>query len=819
VAQLPTGTVTFLFTDVEGSTRLLQELGDQYPSVLEEHRRVLRDAFARHGGVEVDTQGDAFFVAFGKASDAIAAAADAREALEDGPVRVRIGLHTGEPTATSAGYVGIDVHRAARIAAAGHGGQILVSQSTRDLAGANGLRDLGEHRLKDLAAPERIYQLGDGEFPPLKSLNNSNLPLPAEPLIGRKKELADVLRLFREGARLVTVTGPGGIGKTRFALNVAAELISDFKDGVWWVGLAPLRDPELVIPTVALAVGAKDAEEIRQKELLLLLDNFEQVVEAASAVAELQAMSPGVAVLVTSREPLHVAGEREYPLAPLPESPAVELFRRRAEAIAPAFEADYRELVELCDRLDRLPLAIELAAARVKVLSVRDLLARLDERLPLLASRRRDVDQRQRTLRATIEWSYDLLDEEERRLFADLSVFAGSFDTAAAEEICEADLETVESLVDKSLLRRTEDGRFFMLQTVRDYAAEIFVASPESARVRQLHALYQLERSWSDPEDEDGATMRDRLQPAYADLRQALGWFHASGDHERFLRLVVRLGRLWDWTGQLAEGRRWLELALAVAPLDAPHERAEALARLGHLAWRQGDDARARQVLTEAQHLVEGLGDEKLLATVYAYRGGVEIGAGALAAAREMYECAIRHAQAAHDTRAAAISTHDLGLIELQEGEYLRARQLVHESLKLCREAGFDAFTGAAVGTLGFIEFLDGNIEDADRLLREGLRSELTRRTLTLSTAHDLCVFAAVLCARGRVGPGARLLGACDAFVDQTGARRDELTEPARGFVTERSIEGMGNDEFETLHGEGARLSLAEAVHYALSVD
>ena len=333
--ELPHGTVTFLFTDVEGSTRLLHELGDAYAEVLAEHRRALRDAFARYGGVEVDTQGDAFFVAFAKASDALAAAADARDALQRGPIRVRMGLHTGEPVVTDEGYVGMDVHRAARIAAAGHAGQILVSQSTRDLIAGSGLRDLGEHRLKDLARSERIFQLGDDDFPPLKSLNNSNLPLSVDPLLGRKKELADVLRLLRDGTRLVTgATRRGGIGKTRFALEVAAEAIDDFPDGVWWVGLAPVRDAKLVLPTVAAAIGAEGAleHELRSKQLLLLLDNFEQVVDAAGDLAALQAAASSVALLVTSREPLHIAGEREYSLSPLSESPAVELFRQRASS-------------------------------------------------------------------------------------------------------------------------------------------------------------------------------------------------------------------------------------------------------------------------------------------------------------------------------------------------------------------------------------------------------------------------------------------------------------------------------------------------------
>jgi predicted ATPase len=549
VADLPTGTVTFLFTDVDGSTRLLQDLGDEYAAVLDEHRRVLREAFARHGGIEVDTQGDAFFVAFAKASDALAAARDGQAGLRRGPVRVRMGLHTGEPVVTDGGYVGIDVHRAARIAAAGHGGQILVSQATRDLAGANGLRDLGEHRLKDLAAPERIYQLGEGEFPPLKSLNNSNLPVPAEPLIGRKKELADVLRSLRAGTRLLTVTGPGGIGKTRFALDVAAELIDDFSDGVWWVGLAPLREPTLLLPTIAAAVGAKNLDELRGKNLLVLLDNFEQLVDAALDVAELQRASLNIVVLVTSREPLHIAGEHEYPLAPLPESPAVELFRQRADAVAPEFDADYDDLVKLCDRLDRLPLAIELAAARTKALTVSALLERLDQRLPLLTSRRRDVDERQRTLRATIDWSYSLLDDDEKRLFERLGVFAGSFDNEAAEEACAADFDGLESLVDKSLLRRTDDGRFFMLETIREFATELRALDADADGVAAAHARHYLALAEAAEPHLNGGAQQEawfaRIERDLPNLRVALSFFRSRNEPDLEFRLAAAL---WEFS-------------------------------------------------------------------------------------------------------------------------------------------------------------------------------------------------------------------------------------------------------------------------------
>src|SRR5437763_107397 len=365
-SHLPSGTVTFLFTDIEGSTRLLHELGDAYADALTEHRRVLREAFARHGGVEVDTQGDAFFIAFARASDALAAAEEAQSGL-DGPIRVRMGLHTGEPVVTDEGYVGIDVPRAARIAAVGHGGQVLVSQSTHALVDTADLHDLGEHRLKDLTAPERIYQLGEAEFPPLKSLNQSNLPEQPTPFVGREKELAEVLQLMGdERVRLLTLTGPGGSGKTRLAVQAAAEVVDVHEHGVWWVGLQAVRDPELVVPAIGSALGAKSgpAEHIGSRRMLLVLDNLEQVVGAAPALGELLAACPKMKMVTTSRERLRLAAEQEYAVPPFLEQEGVGLLVARARAVRADFQPD-EEVREICGRLDQLPLALELAAARV----------------------------------------------------------------------------------------------------------------------------------------------------------------------------------------------------------------------------------------------------------------------------------------------------------------------------------------------------------------------------------------------------------------------------------------------------------------------
>ena len=412
--DLPSGTVTFLFTDVEGSTRLLHQLGaDGYAEALAEHRRILREAFARHGGVEVDTQGDAFFVAFPTARGALAAAALALEGLTPGPLRVRMGIHTGSPQLAEGGYVGVAVHRAARIAAAGHGGQVLVCAATVALIGTDGLHDLGEHRLKDFEEPVSLYQLGDERFPPLRTISNTNLPRPASSFVGRDKEVDEVASLLRDGVRLLTLTGPGGSGKTRLAIEAAAMLVPEFKAGVFWVGLAPLRDPALVTDTIAQTLGATDdlTEHIGEPELLLLLDNLEQVVTAAPELSSLVEACPNLRLLSTSRELLRVSGEVEYPVLPLADPEAVELFCARAGA-----KPD-ETVHQLCRALDNLPLALELAAARTSVLSPKQILERLSKRLDSLKGGR-DADPRQQTLRATIEWSYELLIPQERQLFA-----------------------------------------------------------------------------------------------------------------------------------------------------------------------------------------------------------------------------------------------------------------------------------------------------------------------------------------------------------------------------------------------------------------
>src|SRR5436309_14831704 len=451
-SALPDGNVTFLFTDIEGSTRLIEKLGEEgYVEALAVHRCALRDAFVVHGGVEVDTQGDAFLFVFADPVEALVAAAEGQAALGSGPVRVRMGLHTGEVRLTGEGYAGRELHRAARVGASGHGGQIVVSAATRAFVDGE-LTELGEHRLKDFDEPVALFQLGSERFAPLRTISNTNLPHPASSFVGRRRERDELVGLLGNGARLVTLPGPGGSGKTRLAIEAASELVSAFKAGVFWVGLARLRDPAVVAEEIAQTLGAKEelAKHVGERELLLLLDNFEQVVEAAPELSKLLQACPNLRLLITSRELLRIAGEVEYAVSPLAEPEALELFCERSR-----LEPD-ETLAELCRRLDDLPLAVELAAARTRVLPPSQILDRLGQRLDLLKGGR-DADPRQRTLRATIEWSHDLLTGEEKQLFARLAVFVGGCTLEAAEDVCDAEFDVLQSLVEKSLLRHTHD--------------------------------------------------------------------------------------------------------------------------------------------------------------------------------------------------------------------------------------------------------------------------------------------------------------------------------------------------------------------------
>jgi predicted ATPase len=810
MSTLPEGTVTFLFTDVEGSTQLLASLGaEAYAEELAEHRRVIRKAGARYDGVEVDTQGDAFFIAFPTAPGALKASREVTEELGAGPMRVRIGLHTGTPLVTDEGYVGADVHRAARIAASGHGGQVLISASTASLLNVE-LRDLGEHRFKDLAAAERVFQLGEVEFPPLDSLYRTNLPFTTTPFLGRTRELLEVIDLLRrDDVRLLTLTGPGGTGKTRLALQAAAEESDRYPDGVWWVPLAPLSDPALVVEQAAQVLGAKQmlSRHIDDKHLLLLFDNFEHVVRAGPNVAELVAACPNLAVLVTSREPLHVTGEQEYPVPPQVEQEAVELFYMRARAAVPDFSAS-TAVTEICRRLDCLPLAVELAAARVKALSPRAILDRLEQRLTLLTGGPRDVPERQRTLRGTIEWSYELLTQEERPLFARLAVFSGGCSLDTAGEIVAAELDTLQSLVDKSLLRHTED-RFSMLETIREFAAERLDASGDADEFRRRHAERFLALAEEAEPHLHGSPKEwlELLDREHDNLRAAFDQFEESGKSEHALRLGGALSPFWATRGYHAEGRRRLERALRSdeRPTAA---RARALNGAVLLAIGGGDAMTARALAEEALALNRALGDALGTAHSTFQLGQAVADEGDVVRAQELFDESVRLFRELGDQHYTLLAAFALSWTYEELGDRERARALDEENLRQARELRNQRMIAIALRGLASYAVDEGRISDALSMLAESIRivQELGE---VPAIAATLCEFAAAFAVAGKAGTAVRLLACSEALHDEIGAG-------ARPWLAEMNEKTLIS--IRTQLGEAA-LAQASAQSRALTAD
>jgi predicted ATPase/class 3 adenylate cyclase len=807
--ELPTGTVTFLFSDVEGSTRLLDELGShEYATALAEHRQVMRNAFARHGGVEVDTQGDAFFAAFPTADGAVAAATDIQQALADGPVRVRIGLHTGAPYLAPEGYVGADVHRAARIAAAGHGGQVLISAATRSLVSAN-VTDLGEHRLKDLSAPERIYQVGSEQFPPLKSLRRTNIPVPPTAFVGREQELQELLRLLA-GTRLLTLTGPGGTGKSRLALQAAGAAAERFPDGIYWVPLAALRDPRLVLEETARAVGAADGlvAHIADKAMLVVLDNFEHLMQAAGGLATLLAACPNLRLLVTSRELLRLPGEQAYPVPPLRAHDGRALFVARARASDPGFDAS-RRVDELCARLDNLPLALELAAARVRVLSTEELLDRLGQRLDLLKAGR-TADPRQQTLRTTIEWSYDLLDEDERRLFVRLSVFHGGWTLDAAEQICDADLDILEALVDKSLVRHS-GKRFAMLETIREYAAERF-KDPE---IRRRHAEYFLALA----EDAAPHLLRgdpklwlDRLGSDHDNLRAALDHLSDVGAGELEQRLAGALWRFWQRRGHFAEGRRRLERALR-ADERPTKARAWALFGAAVLIGDSRDNVSARLLFELALPIFEGVGDAHAAARARMNLGVMAVWVERdLVRARSLLEEAVRAFKELGDEDYIAVSMSRLAYTYEELGDLERARTLYEDVVRRAGAIGNVHVEAETIGSLAEIALVEGRIKEALPLLQRSTRmfAELGDPVFI---ASNLSRFARALVLTDRPVVAAQVLARAQATFDELGVNWFQRTNPeTRAMIRAR----LGDEAYARASDEGAALTPEAAVALAL---
>jgi predicted ATPase/class 3 adenylate cyclase len=893
-ASPPTGTVTFLFSDIEGSTRLELALGTAgYGGVRERHRALLRAAFDAHGGTEQGTEGDSFFVVFGSARAAIRAAVDGqrglgRERWPDGvEVLVRMGLHAGEATTVAGGdLVGYDINRTARIAAAAHGGQIVVSEAVRALAGEIGegieLRDVGRHRLKDLRAPEQLAQvvapgLPDA-FPPLRSLDArpNNLPTQLTSFVGREQELDAALRLLR-GTRLLTLTGPGGIGKTRLSLQIAAAAADDFPDGIWFVPLEPVRERELVAPTIARAIGVTDragrstidgiVEAIGSGRVLFVLDNFEQVIDAAPIVPELLARCPGLRILVSSRTALRVSGEQESPVPGLPAPPdparlseierlnlpaelrvvtaatldsyeAARLFVARAQAVRPGFEltdANAPAIARICARLHGMPLAIELAAARIKLLSPDQILTRLEGHLALLTSGSRDLPERQQTLRGAIAWSYDLLDEGARRLLLRLSVFVGGCDLELADRVCgppgELGLEVIDGvalLVDQSLLRAEETAetqRYVLLDSIREYAAELLEASGECETIEERRSRAMLELAEEAAPHLAGADQRqwlDRLEREHDNLRATLMWAANRPEPELAVRLAFALWRFWQQRGYLNEARsRLLDLDERGWDLE-PVLRARLSEARGGVAYWQADREEAQACYQVALDTWREIGDKREIANALynrAYADAIQFmelaPVGDSSSALTMLDEALTIYRGLGDLAGEGNILWAIGSFYFFRNEMIDAEAFYRRSLDLHLSAGNRTMEAWSLHMLALALLGQRKVPEAKQVATAALRrfqdaGDVAGITLVLDDLAGVAVIDGELQRAGRMWGAARHLQRI------TGADLASFSESGFGVSSfPHPRDALSPEELERFAAEGAAMSLDEAVAYA----
>jgi predicted ATPase/class 3 adenylate cyclase len=877
-SELPTGTITFLFSDIEGSTKLVHRLRpDAYRELLERHHRMLREAFAAHGGVERGTQGDAFLVIFRDARSAIGAALDAQRALavatwpEDVELRVRMGLHSGEGIPGGDDYIGLDINRAARIAAAAHGGQVLLSDSTRALAeGALpegvAFRDLGRHRLKDIEAPERLFMLlADGlqaAFPPLRSSEErpGNLPARLTTFIGRERDLDDLGTLLGEN-HLLTLTGPGGTGKTSLAVELARHFPERFPDGAWFVPLESIIDGDLVPSAIAATLGLREAaamapaelvhHHLRERTLLLLLDNLEQIASAGTAVSGLLRESPGLTVVATSRAPLRVAGEQEYPVAPMqvPElaaagtdaaawlevrdADAVRLFVDRARRTQPSFSLTAQNasaVAEICRRLDGLPLGIELAAARVGLLAPSAIAERLARHLSLPGTGARDLPDRQRTIEQAISWSYDLLGPPMRRLFARLSVFAGGCELDAAEVVCGPSdelgvdvLEGIAHLVEQSLVKAspTDSGtRFAMLETVRAFAASRLGAADEATELRRRHGLHFLGLAESAAQEMPGRRQLHwlrRLDAEQGNLRAATQWAIETNSTEPALRFAAALWRYWQLGGSVSEGRTTVDSLLGVAGLERSAARLRAVEARGGLLYWSGDGRSASEAYTQQLTLARELGDNRAQADALFNIATTMGQAGDVQAAFAMLDEAFGLYEGLGDQRGLGRVTAARGFIAVAAGDPAAGCGLTEDALVRLRETDDVFFETVAFAALGWGNFVLNRFDKSLPAWRGGM--ELSRVLGDVSSTTFGLEFSAVFAAEaGLWEQAATMRAACESLNARYAVQppRSVAEIVSRPDYADRISEALSPDRLEAAVEKGRQMSLEEAYDFAL---
>jgi predicted ATPase/class 3 adenylate cyclase len=869
MAELPMGTVTFLFTDIEGSTRLIQELGDRYAPARDRHAEIVRRAIAAGGGVEVSTEGDSFFVVFPTPVGAVRAAVAAQRGLAshdwspDAPVPVRMGIHTGEGIPGGDNYVGLDVNRAARIASAAHGGQVIVSGATRGLVehalpDGVSLRDLGEHRLKDLDQPIRLHGLViDGlssDFPPPRTLDArpNNLPEQLTSFVGREEEMAAVQRLLGR-TRMLTLTGAGGTGKTRLALQIAAETLTEYRDGAFFVDLSSVIDTALVPSSLAQALGVPEEPErpildavkdhVRDKELLLVVDNFEQVAEAARVIEELLTGAPKLKVLATSRVVLSIRGEQEYEVPPLgqpdpAQSPdvltlgrfeAVQLFTERALAVQPGFrvtEENAPAVAQITARLDGLPLAIELAATRTKVLTPQQMLPRLEQSLSILTSGARTLPERQRTLRGAIAWSHDLLDEAERALFARLAVFTGGWTLETAEAVSDPrdlgldPLEGLTSLVDKSLVRRTDPNghpRFAMLETIRDFALERLGADGDLEAVRRRHGEHFLDLALeAEPHltADDQAEWLDRCEVEHPNIRAALRWAIEAGDAERAQEAAGALWRFWQQRGHLAEGRRWFEEILAMpSGQGKTSARAKALIAAGGIAWWQKDREGAGAFYEQAVPIERELGDPARIAEALYNLSFVLAGEDIESAVRLLDE-SLELFRRAGDERGVAQAQAMLVIPDAEAGRWEAVLARLEEVVAIWRRMGDRLHLAFDLVWLAFAHGRLGHREDARSTALESLDLflEVDNQTGAGIALIDLAFLATW---EGRHEDAIRLAGAFESVKERVGGPPGGFAGLLEGDPADEARAHLPEETARKAWDEGRAMSLEDAVRLA----